>query len=141
MLNKVMLIGNLGRDPEVRYFDSGVAKAQFPLATSETYKDKNGEKVTQTEWHNVVMWRNLAEIVEKYLKKGDRVYIEGKIRTRSYEDKDGVKKYITEIVADNMNMLSSKTASNDNPQKNEESTGSLNETTNNETEEGDDLPF
>ena len=135
-----MLIGNLGRDPEVRYFDSGVAKAQFPLATSETYKDKNGEKVTQTEWHNVVLWRGLAEVVEKYVKKGDRVYIEGKIRTRSYEDKDGVKKYITEIVADNMNMLGSRTSGADNPPTAEENTGSLNETTDNK-EEGDDLPF
>ncbi len=137
-----MLIGNLGRDPEVRYLDSGVAVAKFPLATSETYKDKkSGEKITQTEWHNIVLWRGLAEVVEKYVKKGDRVYIEGKIRTRSYDDKDGVKKYITEIVADNMNMLGSRSSETDSVPQNEPETGSLNETSNKETEEGDDLPF
>ncbi len=151
MLNKVMLIGNLGRDPEVRYFDSGIAKAQFPIATSETYKDKSGEKVTQTEWHNVVAWRGLAEVVEKYVKKGDKIYIEGKIRTRSYDDKDGVKKYVTEIVADNLQMLSPKPMSNDATPPQETTTITKKETSEavdtsettkaNETTEGDDLPF
>jgi single-strand DNA-binding protein len=104
-INKVILVGNLGRDPEIRSLENGVTVAKFPLATSETYKNRNGEKVETTEWHNIVMWRGLAEIAEKYLKKGSRVYIEGKIRTRSYDDKDGNKKYITEIEADNMLML------------------------------------
>jgi len=107
-INKVILVGNLGRDPEIRSLENGVTVAKFPLATSETYKNRNGEKVETTEWHNIVMWRGLAEIAEKYLKKGSRVYIEGKIRTRSYDDKDGNKKYITEIEADNMLMLDSR---------------------------------
>ncbi len=104
-INKVILLGNLGKDPEIRSLENGASVAKFPLATSETYKNRNGERVETTEWHNVVMWRGLAEIAEKYLKKGSRVYIEGKIRTRSYDDKDGNKKYITEIEADNMLML------------------------------------
>lgn len=104
-INKVILVGNLGKDPEIRSLENGVSVAKFPLATSESYKNRNGERVETTEWHNIVMWRGLAEIAEKYLKKGSRVYIEGKIRTRSYDDKDGIKKYITEIEADNMLML------------------------------------
>jgi single-strand DNA-binding protein len=104
-VNKVILVGNIGKDPEVRYLDGGVAVANFPLATSETYKDKTGNRIEQTEWHNIVLWRGLAEITEKYLKKGSQVYVEGKIRTRSWDDKDGVKRYTTEIVADNMTML------------------------------------
>lgn len=104
-VNKVILVGNIGKDPEVRYLDGGVAVANFPLATSESYKDKSGNRVEQTEWHNVVLWRGLAEVTEKYLKKGGQVYIEGKIRTRSWDDKDGIKRYTTEIVADNMTML------------------------------------
>ncbi len=103
-VNRVLLIGNLGKDPEVITFDNGVKKASFPLATSESYKNKEGNRVDQTEWHNIVMWRGLAEICEKYLHKGDQVFIEGKIRTRSYEV-DGVKKYITEIFTENMTML------------------------------------
>ncbi len=90
MINKVILVGNVGKDPEVRHLESGVAVAQLPLATSETYKDKSGNKTTQTEWHNLVFWRGLADVVEKYVKKGDPLYIEGKIRSRSYDDKDGV---------------------------------------------------
>jgi single-strand DNA-binding protein len=108
MINKVMLIGNVGRDPEVRYLDSGVVVAKFPLATSETYTNKNGDRVTNTEWHNIVLWRKLAEVAEKYVKKGHPLFIEGKIRSRSYDDKDGNKRYITEIVADNMQMLGRK---------------------------------
>jgi len=104
-VNKVILVGNIGKDPEVRYLDGGVAVANFPLATSETYKDKTGGRVEQTEWHNIVLWRGLAEITEKYLKKGSQVYVEGKIRTRTWDDKDGIKRYTTEIVADNMTML------------------------------------
>ncbi len=139
MLNKVMLIGNVGRDPEVRYFDSGVAKAQFSLATTEVYKNKEGQKTEQTEWHNVIMWRRLAEIVEQYVKKGDRLYIEGKIKTRSYDDKDGVKKYITEIWAENMQMLSPK-KTDDSPAAGGTSEPPVNYTQE-ATEEGDDLPF
>lgn len=106
MVNKVILIGNVGADPEVRYLDGGVAVANLRLATTESYKNKNGEKVDQTEWHNIVLWRNLAEIVEKYVKKGMRLYIEGRIRTRSWDDQNGAKRYTTEIYADNMQMLS-----------------------------------
>jgi single-strand DNA-binding protein len=106
-VNKVILIGNLGKDPEVRYLESGVPIANFPLATSESYTDKNsGERRNQTEWHNIVLWRGLAEVAEKYLRKGQKVYIEGKLRTRSWNDKDGATRYTTEIVAENMTMLS-----------------------------------
>ncbi|GAB4171574.1 MAG: single-stranded DNA-binding protein [Geothermobacteraceae bacterium] len=104
-VNKVILVGNLGKDPEVRYTAAGTAVATFPLATSERYKDKSGQQVEKTEWHNIVAWRSLAEICGKYLSKGRQVYIEGKIRTRSYTDRDGNKRYITEIEADQMQML------------------------------------
>ncbi|WP_242929444.1 single-stranded DNA-binding protein [Pontibacter vulgaris] len=104
-VNKVILIGNLGKDPEVRHLEGGVAVARFPLATSETYKDKNGQKQEKTEWHNIVLWRGLAEVAEKYVRKGQSVFIEGKIRTSQYQDKDGNQRYSTEIVADNMTML------------------------------------
>ena len=104
-VNKVILVGNLGKDPEVKYLDSGIAVANFSLATSENYKNKEGERVSQTEWHNIVLWRGLAEVAEKYLKKGSSVYIEGKIKTRKWEDKEGVTRYNTEILADNMTML------------------------------------
>jgi single-strand DNA-binding protein len=103
-VNKVILVGNVGKDPEVKYLEGGVAVAKLPLATSETYKNRDGQKVEQTEWHNIVLWRGLAEIAEKYVRKGNKLYIEGKIRTRSYEE-NNVKKYFTEIVADNMTML------------------------------------
>jgi len=104
-INKVILIGNVGKDPEVRYLEGGVAVARFPLATSETYKNKNGEKITQTEWHNIVLWRNLAEVAEKYVRKGQQLYIEGRLRSRSYNDKDGNQKWIVEVQGDNMQML------------------------------------
>ena len=94
-VNKVILVGNLGRDPEVRHLDNGRAVANFTIATSETYKNRQGERVTNTEWHNVVLWSPLAEIAEKYLKKGKQVYIEGKLTTRSWDDKDGNKRYTT----------------------------------------------
>jgi len=103
-VNKAILVGNVGRDPEVQYINENVPVARFTLATSETYKDKNGEKVTQTEWHNIVVWRGLAKVVEQYVKKGSQLYIEGKITHRQYE-KDGVTKYFTEIVANSMQML------------------------------------
>ena len=108
-LNKVMLIGNLGKDPELRYTTSGVAVATFSLATNETWKDQDGNQQERTEWHNIVAWKKLAEICGEWLKKGKKVYIEGRIQTRSYDDKNtGAKRYITEIVADNMIMLDSK---------------------------------
>ncbi len=106
-VNKVILVGNVGKDPEVKYFDNDVSVARFPLATSETYT-RNGEKVTQTEWHNVTVWRGLAKVVENYVKKGMQLYIEGSLRTRSWEDNDGNKRYTTEIVANNMQMLGRK---------------------------------
>jgi single-strand DNA-binding protein len=104
-LNKVMLIGNLGKDPELRYTPNGTAVATFSLATSESWKDAEGKLTDRTEWHNVVVWRKLAEVAGQYLKKGQKVYIEGAIRNRSYDDKNGVKRYITEIVVDNLIML------------------------------------
>ena len=107
-INKVILVGNLGKDPEVRHLEGGAIVAKFPLATSESYKTREGQKIDQTEWHNIVMWRGLAESAEKFLRKGSLVYIEGKIRTRSWDDKDGNKRYATEIIADTMTMLGSK---------------------------------
>jgi single-strand DNA-binding protein len=107
-INKVILVGHVGKEPVVRYFDKGVAKASFPLATSESYTNQQGETITSTEWHNVVLWRSLAEVAEKTVKKGTQVYIVGKIKTRSYVDKDGVNKYITEILGDTMMVLEKK---------------------------------
>ena len=112
-VNKVILIGNLGKDPQVNYLDNGVAVANFSLATTENYKNKEGDRVSQTEWHNIVLWRGLAEVAEKYLKKGSSVYIEGKIKTRKWEDKEGVTRYSTEILADNMTMLGGKPPSSE----------------------------
>ena len=111
-LNKVQLIGNVGKDPEVRYLDNQVAVAAFPLATTERgYKLANGTQVPErTEWHNIVLWRGLAETAEKYVHKGDKLYIEGKIRSRSYDDQNGVKRYVYEIFADNMEMLTPRSA-------------------------------
>jgi single-strand DNA-binding protein len=143
-VNKVILIGYLGRDPEVRHLEGNTSVATFPLATTETYTNKQGQRVDQTEWHNIVAWRNLAEIAAKYLTKGKQVYIEGKIRSRSYDDKDGVKRYITEIVAENMTLLGKKedsaeganqTNSQSPQQKQDEILSSLHNDT------ADDLPF
>ena len=101
-VNKVILVGNVGKDPEVRHLEGGTTVARFPLATNETYTDKSGKKVTQTEWHNIVVWRGLAEIAEKYVRKGTQLYIEGKIRTRSWEDQNKIRRYTTEIYVDNL---------------------------------------
>ena len=136
-VNKVILVGNLGKDPEVRYLDSGVAVANFSLATTENYKNKQGEKVSQTEWHNIVLWRGLAEVAEKWLKKGSSVYIEGKIRTNKWEDKEGNTRYNTEILADNMTMLGNRISS-DVSDKNDSKTVSEIKSVN---DENDDLPF
>ena len=104
-VNKVILVGRLGKDPEVRHLENGAAVANYSIATSETYRDRQtGEKREQTEWHNVVLWRGLAEVAEKYVKKGDMIYVEGKLRTRSWE-RDGITRYTTEVVGDNMTML------------------------------------
>ena len=111
-VNKVMLIGNLGKDPELRYTTSGVAVATFSLATSDSWKDQDGNMQERTEWHNIVAWKKLAEICGEWLKKGKKVYIEGRIQTRSYDDKNtGSKKYFTEIVAETMIMLDGKGSS------------------------------
>jgi single-strand DNA-binding protein len=107
-VNKVILVGHLGKDPEARTLEGGVSVVSFPLATSETF-NKDGRKVEQTEWHNIVMWRGLADVAAKFLQKGKLVYIEGKLRTRSFEDKEGVKKYTTEVVAENFTLLGRKT--------------------------------
>ncbi|HEC41584.1 MAG TPA: single-stranded DNA-binding protein [Bacteroides sp.] len=104
-VNKVILVGNVGKDPETRYLEGGTAVCSFSLATSESYRNRDGEKITNTEWHNVVLWRGLAEVAEKYVKKGSQLFIEGRIRTRSWDDRDGNKRYTTEIVCDNMQML------------------------------------
>lgn len=113
-LNKVQLIGNLGKDPEVRAIPSGAKVANFSIATTESYNDKNtGQKVEKTEWHNIVMWRGLAEVAEKYLRKGTQVYVEGRLQTRSWDDQNGQKKYMTEVVVDNMVMLGRPGASRD----------------------------
>jgi single-strand DNA-binding protein len=129
-VNKVILLGNLGKDPEVRHLEGGVAVARLTLATNESYKDKSGKRVEQTEWHNIVLWRGLAEVAEKYLKKGSLIYLEGKIKSRSWEDKDGVKKYTTEIVADTFTMLDGKKDAIEQPSENANMAGPA-----------DDLPF
>jgi len=107
-LNKVMLIGNVGKDPEPRHLENGTMFVTITVATSERYKDRNGEVKEQTEWHNIVCWRSLAEIVEKYVRKGAQVYIEGKLRSRSWEDQNGQKRYVTEIIADTLRLLGRK---------------------------------
>ncbi len=144
-LNKVMLIGNLGKDPEVKTFEGGNMLVRFPIATSETYTSrKTNEKVTQTEWHTIVLRRGLAEVAEKYLHKGDKVFIEGKIRTRSWDDQNGEKRYATEVHADNMTMLGS--PSNETAGGYSGNTGNSNTSTtpadiSTDSDEEDDLPF
>jgi single-strand DNA-binding protein len=146
-INKVILVGNVGKDPVIQYVKEDLPVARFTLATSETFRDKNGEKTTNTEWHNIVAWRNTAKIVEQYIKKGSQLYIEGKITTRSY-DKDGVTKYITEIVAGTIQMLgragdsgsSMSTKKEDQTELNPLESTEFNEN-NGVFNEGDDLPF
>lgn len=135
-----MLIGNVGKDPDVRYLDSGVAVASLPLATTERgYTLQNGTQVPdRTEWHNIVLWRGLAEVAEKYVHKGDKLYIEGKIRTRSYDDQNGQKRYITEIFADNMEMLSAKAG---NTTENQQQAAPVQQTAAPANNPTDDLPF
>ena len=133
-VNKIILLGNLGKDPDVKHLEGGRAVANFPIATSETYKNKQGDKVTNTEWHSVVLWSPLAEIAEKYLKKGNQVYIEGKMTTRSYEDKDGNQRYVTEVVGRDLTLL----GGNNNQSAESASNSPLGET---QEAEEDDLPF
>jgi single-strand DNA-binding protein len=114
-VNRVMLIGNLGKDPDVQYLEGNIAVAKFSLATTETFKDRAGKLISQTEWHTVVLWRGLAELAQKYLHKGSLVYIEGRLRTRSWEDKEGNKKFATEVVGDNLIMLDKRTDGPANP--------------------------
>lgn|SRR5690554_137727 len=146
-VNKVILIGNLGKDPEIRVLENGTKLARFSIATSESYTDKTtGERRSITDWHNIVVWRGLADVVEKYLTKGQKVYIEGKLKTRSWQDEAGATKYSTEVVADNMTMLSSR-AENDSvsnqpnfdsgntPEKPKPMSGGLSD------DDADDLPF
>ena len=104
-VNRVVLIGNLGKEPDLQHLEGNIAVAKFPLATTETYKDKNGTLISQTEWHTVVLWRGLAELAQKYLHKGSLIYLEGRIRTRNWEDKDKNRRFSTEIVGDNLVML------------------------------------
>jgi single-strand DNA-binding protein len=141
-VNKVILIGNVGKDPEVKHLESGTTLTKFSLATSEVYKNKENQKVTNTEWHNIVMFGPQAEIAEKYVKKGDALYIEGRIRTRSYDDKDGNKKYITEIIGNNMQMLGGG-KSDSSAQENEHQAAQTKSMESQETipDDGDDLPF
>jgi single-strand DNA-binding protein len=137
-INKVILIGNLGQDPELRYTSSGVAVATFTLATNESWKDQDGNTQERTQWHNLVAWRKLAEICGEYIKKGSRIYVEGRLQYRNYDDKNGVKRYVTEIVMDQMMMLDSKGAGHTNggggsaPSQPAEDMG---------PEKADDLPF
>jgi len=141
-VNKVILVGNLGRDPEIRTLESGVKVARFSVATTESYNDRNtGQRVDQTEWHNIVLWRGLAEIAEKYLRKGSQVYIEGKLQTRSYQDKDGITKYSTEVVGQNMNMLGGRSTPNEAGYEPSNQTTAPPDNPVDLPEETDDLPF
>ena len=136
-VNKVILIGNLGKDPEIRTIESGAKVANFSIATNEVYKNKDGSKVEKTEWHNIVLWRGLAELAESYLKKGNQVYIEGRLRTRQWDDKDGIKRYTTEILGDNMTFLGGAREN-----KAENTAESIdNSSTEDAPETEDDLPF
>jgi len=132
-VNKVILVGNLGKDPEVRHLEGGASVAKFPLATTESFKDKAGQRIEQTEWHNIVLWRGLAEVAEKYLKKGMTIYVEGKLRTRSWDDKEGHKHYTTEVVGDNFTILSKRESSSAPSGKDDGESIS--------PKTGDDLPF
>jgi single-strand DNA-binding protein len=154
MINKVTLLGHLGKDPIIRRTEAGIPVAMFSMATSETYKDKDGNKQEKTEWHNIVAWRSWAEVAEKYLKKGSLLYVEGKISNRSYEQ-DGVTKYTSEIVVENFKMLDRRESSGSNQQNaplpepppayDKKSTGTTQVSMNNdnvsENSNLDDLPF
>lgn len=149
-VNKVILIGNIGRNPDVVSFPQDnrrddstaiVKKASFPLATTEYHKNRDGERIEQTEWHNIVCWRSLAEIAEKILRKGTQIYIEGKLQTRSWEDKEGSKHFITEVVADNFTVLSNRIRNNEDQQEAAAPADPLATILTNETSPLGDLPF
>ena len=142
-INKVILAGNLGKDPEVRHLEGGAVVANFPLATTESYKDKSGNKVEQTEWHNIVLWRAQAEYAEKYLKKGFIILVEGKLKTRTWEDKDKNKRYTTEVYGDSITILigNRRDESNANPNPNANAGSSTDNNTGTPASEPDDLPF
>ncbi len=150
-VNKVILIGNVGKDPEVRYYDNGAAVANFPLATTERgYTAANGTVVPdRTEWHNLVCWRGLAKVVEQYVKKGTQLYVEGKLRSRSYDDQQGIKRYVTEVYVDNLELLGRRpdlattTVANETAQQAAPTSASASETLSSgaDTSDDDDLPF
>jgi single-strand DNA-binding protein len=146
-INKVILVGNVGKDPEVKHLESNVSVAHFTLATSEIYTNKGGEKVTTTEWHNIVCWRGLASLAENYIRKGSQIYVDGKIRTRSYDAPDGSKRYITEINADTIQLLGKKVEGAFTEGAKTAQTAGVGEPLNepdsytNNEKEGDDLPF
>ncbi|MFZ1676067.1 MAG: single-stranded DNA-binding protein [Saprospiraceae bacterium] len=146
MVNKVILIGNLGRDPEVRYLEGNVAVAKFSVATNESYKDKKGDWQTATEWHDVVAWRALAERAEKQLKKGSQVFVEGKLTHRKYQDKDGIERYVTEVVANSFRVLDRRDSrpgghEEEPPPDDTMGDNSSSMTTSGEQHADDDLPF
>lgn len=136
-LNKVMLIGHLGGDPELRYTENNIPVVSFSVATNESYKDQNGKLVERTEWHRIVAWRKLAELFGEYLKKGSKVYLEGKLQTRAWEDKEGNKRYTTEIVVNDFTFLDSKGAGGDQQSSGEHAPPPPEPT----REKEDDLPF
>jgi single-strand DNA-binding protein len=146
-VNKAILVGNVGKDPEVRHLEGGTSVARFTLATSDSYKNKAGELVKNTEWHNIVAWRQLADLAEKYIRKGGQIYVEGKITNRQYDDKDGNKRYINEIVADNIRLLGRKEDSSYSPAPNNQVRNQSDQIPVNlpeeidQSAEGDDLPF
>jgi single-strand DNA-binding protein len=146
-VNKVILIGHVGKDPEVRHMESDLVKASFTLATSENYTNKNGEKVENTEWHNIVCWNQTATLAENYIRKGKELYIEGRIRTRSYDGQDGTKKYITEINADTIKFIGKKESNQPEGSKIQTTASSVKEpqsdagSYSNNGNTDDDLPF
>ncbi len=141
-VNKVILLGNLGRDPEIRNLESGAKVASFSLATNRSYKGQDGKRVDETEWHNVVLWGNLADLAEKFLAKGRQVYIEGRIKTRQWEDKEGQKRYTTEIVGENMTFIGGRDEQRDRPpMPTDEDTTNTSSSDDQSQHEGDDLPF
>lgn len=139
-LNKVMLIGNVGKDPEVNFTPSGIPVATFRLATSETWKDKDGNQQEHTDWHTIVAWRGLAEVIQKLVHKGSKIYIEGKIQTRTFDDKEGNKRYVTEIVAENMLLLDSKNREGNHGTELDEHVSSL-KSDSSYSNTNDDIPF
>ena|SRR6185369_1176426 len=129
-VNKVILVGNLGKDPEMRKLEGGVTRVNFSIATTEYYKDKEGKRIEQTEWHNIVLWRSVAENAERLLKKGNTIYLEGKLQTRKWQDKDGIQRNITEVVGENFQLIKRSEANQNNDSSTHvPPTG------------GDDLPF